>query len=123
MADVALGSNYDLHKTLMAQSKGYSKEHLREKLTAIGQWFSFRNQTQYFTLMCREKYDFTVFNFINRDYSKAVEELQEVLEFRGQILALDYVQEGDYYECWIKDISGEAFVYLLFDFTKAVVEV
>lgn len=124
MSEIELGTNYQIHKTLMAKSPGYSEEQLADKMTTVGQWFSFRKEKQYFTLMCREKYDFTVFNFINHNYTKAVQELQEVLESRGKILAIDYVHDGDYYECWIKDdVSEEAFVYLLFDYSQGVIEV
>lgn len=122
MANVELGTNYDIHKELMSRAPGCSEEHLNEQLVTIGLWFSSKPKTKYFTLMCRERYDFTVFNFTSPNYDKAVQELREVLESRGELIAIDYAHGFDCYECWVK-IDDEAAMYLLFDYSQGVIEI
>lgn len=45
-------------------------------------------------LMCKERSDFTFIHILDNQFVKAIQELKELLEERGQILAMQY-QHGD----------------------------
>lgn len=49
-------------------------------------------------LMCKERSDFTLFHVTDNQFTKAVQELQEVLRGRGQILAIQYQHGEDAFE-------------------------
>ena len=50
-------------------------------------------------LLCKERSDYTMFRLENFNYSKAVQELKEVLEERGDIMGFDFVHGENAYQC------------------------
>jgi hypothetical protein len=76
-------------------------------------------------LLCRERYDFTLFNLLNKNdlsLASGIKELKECLENRGAIISIDLTENKDAYEIWIK-IDDEPFVYYLFPYDLGVIEV
>ena len=122
MANVEF-SNYEIHKQLYASMAAHSNKTINERYVSIGAWFSTHPASNYYTLMCREIYDFTVFHFNNMNYDKGIQEVKKTLLSRGEVLDINYSQENDTYECWIKCKDGEIRMYLLFDSNFMVVEV
>ena len=49
-------------------------------------------------LMCKERSDFTLFHITDNQFTKGLQELKEVLEERGQILAIQYQHGEDAFE-------------------------
>lgn len=117
-------NNYDMHKQLYAQMKSLSDEDLNKKLVSIGGWFSTFAKDKYFTLMCREIYDFTVFRFNHPNYAEGVSQLKKLLENRGEIIDINYIHRENAYECWIKNRETEEVrMYYLFSSEWMVIEI
>lgn len=77
---------------------------------------------KYVMLLCRERYDFTVFNTSTLSYENLVKELTAVLKNRGEILYIDNQSNGSW-EIWIRDKKeNRSYAYYLFDYTSAVIE-
>lgn len=114
MANIEM-SMYDIHKQLYAtKMEPLEADKLKTKMASIGSWFSTNPMQNRYGLLCREKYDFTVFEFHNMNYNRGMELVQEVLENRGQIMDICYVHETNAYECWIK-YDDDVVMYLLFE--------
>lgn len=73
-----------------------------QHLNDIGKWVIDMATEKYFMLLNREAYDFTVFNVVDGDTVKIGEEIQEVLESRGEIVFVEYSEEQQAYEIWVK---------------------
>ncbi len=123
MADVEIGSLYDLNKQVMSQLPPQSEDALNHNYNLIGAWFSSTDKTHWFMLMCKERSDFTLFHIKEANYSKAIEELKEVLQERGKILAIQYIHGEDAFEIWIKDADDEVFMFMLFEASWMIVEI
>lgn len=118
-------SLYELNKMAMRQLPPQNKNKLKKSLKSIGSWFSIPPaDKQWFMLLCREKADYTVFHFVDFNYEKGIQELEECIKDRGQLFAIDYVHEESAYEIWIrnpetKDVS----MYMLFNCPQMIIEV
>lgn len=121
MANVEMGTLYELNKQVMAQLPPQDQEIMNHNWTVIGDWFG-RDQNRWFMLMCKERSDFTLFHITDNNFSKAIQELKEVLEGRGQILAIQYQHGEDAFEIWVK-FKEEVFMFMLFSAGWMVVEV
>lgn len=122
MAEVEMGTLYDLNKQVMAQLPPQEEHLLKHNWNVIGDWFG-KNQNRWFMLMCKERSDFTLLHIVDNNFSAAVQEVQEILLERGQILAIQYVHGEDSFELWIKDNNGEVFLFMMFEADWMVVEV
>lgn len=116
-------TNYEIHQQLYKKAKPISQKALMTQYTSIGAWFSTRPEDNYYTLMCREKYDFTTFHFNNMNYMAGMEKVRDVLQSRGRVIDIQYNHQDDAYECWVKDSNGDVAMYYLFDSEFMVVEV
>ncbi len=108
----------------------FSETKTLAEMTNISAWFSTEKEFQYFMLLCREAYDFTVINIQSTNYSKAANEIKEVLESRGTIVFIEYCHEESNYEIWIKtneymkSVTGSDYVmFKLFPCNDFVIEV
>ena len=81
-------------------------------------------------LLCRERYDFTIFHLYEKQNSNpckiAVTELIDLLKNRGEILSIEKDTTNSYmtnnaWEIWLK-IDGEAFAYYLFNCDDWVIQ-
>ena len=122
MADVEVGTLYELNKQIMAQLPPQSNDIMNHNWNVIGDWFG-KDQKRWFMLMCKERSDFTFIHIKDNKFINAIQEIQEVLEERGQILAIQYVHGEDYFEIWVKDKTEEVFLYILFEAEWMIVEV
>lgn len=116
-------SNYDLHKQLFEKVEPLSKDSFNSKLINIGEWFSKSPKCNYYVLMCRDIYYYTVFHFLNMNFSKGILELKETLEGLGQIIDINYIHGEDAYECWIKRENGDIQMFYLFPADWMVIEI
>lgn len=108
----------------------FTKTKTISEMTNVGAWLSTDKAFHYFMLLCREAYDFTVINLESSNYSKAAQEIQEVLESRGDIVFIEYCHEDETYEFWIKtneymkSVTGSDYVmFKLFPCNDFVIEV
>ena len=92
----------------------------------LEEWFNWQIDG-YAMLLCRERYDFTVFHLyekMNRNPPEvAARELIEVLKNRGKILSIekDSNTMNNAWEIWL-NIDGEAFAYYLFNCDDWVIQ-
>lgn len=124
MAEISLGTLYDLNKSAMSQIKPMKQKDIEAAQEKIADWFNWKIDG-YAMLLCRERYDFTVFHLYEKQNPNppalAASEMIGCLTDRGDILSLE-LQEDGAWECWVK-IDDEAFVYYLFPYDSAVIEV
>lgn len=119
MAELELGNLYDINKQLMEKEKPLDPILLNKKIKDIFTYIDI-----YAMLLCRERNDYTIFHY-NDDIpsEKGIQEIKETLQNRGEILSIEEQPDGTY-EIWIRDFNTkENFVYYLFDYSNAIVEV
>ena len=67
-------------------------------------------------LMCKERSDFTFLHITDHKFTKGVMELQEVLQERGEILAIQYQHGDDAFEIWIRERkTKDVYMFMLFE--------
>lgn len=121
--DVSLGNLYDINKQLMATMPEMTDAEINLITPQLEEWFNWKLDG-YAMLLCRERYDFTVFHLYEKQnpypQKVAVSELFELLKERGKILSIEKADEISW-EIWIK-IDEEAFVFYLFGCDKWIIE-
>ena len=116
--DVSLGTLYDFNKQLILRQGKLTGKKIESIKKELEDWFNWQIDG-YAMLLCRERYDFTVFHLYENQnpYPPAVaaSELIDVLKNRGQILSIEKDNEtmNNAWEIWLK-IEDEAFAYYLF---------
>lgn len=115
---------YDINKQIYSQMKPMNELSLKAEIINITQWFSKEPNFKYFMLLCKEKSDYTIFNFITKEFDKARRELQSLVLSRGTPIAIEYLHDMDAYEIWIKDnVDNEVYMYMLFDCNSFIIEI
>ena len=81
----------------------------------------YESKTKYFLLLCRERYDFTLFATLNNSGSLG-DDFYETITNRGDVI--DFAkQENGSYEIWIRDFeTKENFVYYFFDYKFGIIK-
>lgn len=115
---------YDFNKMAMDTIK-ISPKVIKEKCAGAAQdIFNRKKNKSYWMLLCRERYDFTIFEIFSNTSNEFEKALYECLKNRGKIIDIDKIQEDGNYEIWIKDKdTKENFIYYLFDYNNGVIEV
>lgn len=77
-------------------------------------------------LLCRERYDFTIFHMYENQNPNppavAASELIQLIKSRGTVLSIERTEtDPNVWEIWIK-IDNEAFAYYLFNCDPFVIE-
>jgi hypothetical protein len=122
-SEMELGTIYGINKAAVAAETPLKPFEIKDKLREVKTFLN-DNKDKFFMLLCREKYDFTLFDFYNKTdiaLKTATTDLQECLENRGTIISIDLTENKDAYEIWLK-IDDEAFVYYLFPYDLGVIE-
>ncbi len=125
--NVNLGTLYDMNKEIMAKQEPLNFIEINKLKPNLEEWFNWQIDG-YAMLLCRERYDFTVFHLYelqNPNPPKvAANELIEALENRGKILSIEQDTTnslGNAWEIWLK-IDEEAFAYYLFNCDDWVIQ-
>lgn len=115
-------SVYDLNKQAMSSIKPMDKIAINTACYAAAKniWDRYAEGTHFWMLLCREAYDFTIFQLKN-DSAEFAKAIIECLENRGKVLSIEEQNDGNY-EIWLR-IGKENFVYYLFEYDNAVIEV
>ena len=121
---VSLGTLYDFNKQLMMKQPKMTNKEIQDIKSELAEWFNWQIDG-YAMLLCREKYDFTVFHLYEKANPNppeiAANELIELLNNRGQILSIEKQQDLCTWEIWIKQ-NDEAFAYYLFNCDDFIIE-
>lgn len=131
---IEVGTLYDLNKQIINQLPEMPQEQIQEQLIKIKNWFS-ESKNKYFMLLCREKADYTLFNFkhknitdifeefINQMSNQAVKDLELCIKNRGILMSINRAPV-DAWEIWIKDFfNKEIHMYMLFECDPMVIEI
>lgn len=126
MAEIESGMTlYDINKSAYNNLDKMNEIKLSARIKKMKSFFT--SGERYFMLLCREKNDYTVFKFENKNEKSVdiiLKEFEECIRNRGSILDIEKTEDNYAYEIWIKDIMAqESFCYLLFPYTSAVIEV
>lgn len=124
MAEVGLGTLYDMNKAIIEQQGKMSKTAFNDKLNSLVTDFFKVTDNTYYMMLCNEQRDYTVFRISEFEYiPNAVQELKECIENRGAVMSIEKDKNGAI-EIWIKDMSDEQnYCYYLFPYDTAIIEV
>lgn len=124
MAEVGLGTLYDMNKAIIEQQGKMSKTAFNDKLNGLVTDFFKVTDNTYYMMLCNEQRDYTVFRISEFEHiPNAVQELKECIENRGAVMSIEKDKNGAI-EIWIKDMSDEQnYCYYLFPYDTAIIEV
>lgn len=122
---ITLGNLYELNKQALAKNNSLTEEEINNIKPQIEEWFNWQIDG-YAILLCRERYDFTIFHLYEKANPNppavAVSELIETLKNRGQVLSIEKdTTNNKAWEIWIK-IENEIFAYYLFNCDDWIIE-
>ena len=128
--NVSLGTLYDFNKQMVLKQGRLSKSKIESIKPELEEWFNWQIDG-YAMLLCRERYDFTVFHLYEKQNPNppaiATDELVEALKNRGKILSIEKDTVNNYptnegaWEIWMK-IDKEIFAYYLFNCDDFVIQ-
>ena len=122
--EVPIGNLYEMNKSVMNKAAALKTDEIEDRKISLISFF-ITNECHYYMLLCNERKDYTVFHIWQKRTAEseitAASEVIECLKERGEILAIDYMEETGAYECWIRR-SGMSYMYALFPYDAAVIE-
>ena len=124
--NVSLGTLYDFNKQILSKQKKLNQFEIDQIKSIIEEWFNWQIDG-YAMLLCRERYDFTIFHLYEKQNSNpckiAVTELIDLLNNRGNILSIEKDSNtiNNAWEIWL-EIDKEIFVYYLFNCDDWVIQ-
>ena len=124
--NVSLGTLYDFNKQILSKQKKLNQFEIDQIKLKIEEWFNWQIDG-YAILLCRERYDFTIFHLYEKQNSNpckiAVTELIDLLKNRGNILSIEKDSNtlNNAWEIWL-EIDKEIFVYYLFNCDDWVIQ-
>ena len=123
--DISLGTLYEMNKQVMLKQPPIGNLKLDNVKLDLEQWFNWQIDG-YAMLLCRERYDFTVFHLYELQNPNpprvATNELIDVLKNRGKILSIEKdTNNNKVWEIWLK-IDKEAYAYYLFNCDDFVIQ-
>lgn len=122
MAEINTSTLYEINKSVMKTQPVMKKKQVEEKKKELKAFFMEKINDKYFMLLCKELSDYTVFIISSTmNCGFAVNELEECLNNRGDILSIERTEDNIAFEIWIKK-DEEAFVYYLFPYAKGIIE-
>lgn len=120
----SLGTLYEFNKQIVAKEQKMSNTDMEKAKKELELWFNWYLDG-YAMLLCRERYDFTIFHLYQKQNlnppAVAADELIELLKSRGTPISIEKDIDKNIWEIWIK-IDDEPFVYYLFDCDPMVIE-
>lgn len=124
--NVSLGTLYDFNKQIILSQGSLGKSKIESIKPELEKWFNWQIDG-YAILLCRERYDFTIFHLYEKQNPNppeiAVTELISLLKNRGKILSIEKDSNviNNAWEIWL-EIDGEAFAYYLFNCDDWVIQ-
>lgn len=118
---------YDMNKAFIVNQNTLTSNDIYNQIDKYITAFWLDSPCKYFMLLCREQYDFTLFDFKSNEktifsISKANKELYECLKNRGEIKSIELTEKKDAIEIWLA-VDKEAFCYYLFPYDAGVIEI
>ena len=123
MADVSMGNIYELNQSALSGFPPLNADDIRKGKKKLEKYFA-NSKAEYYMLLCRELYDYTLYTIDRKHYnkSKAAFEVIETLLERGEIVEISQTEDKVAYELWvIYNEDKTAHVYYLFPYDNAVI--
>ena len=122
---IKLGTLYDFNKQLMLEAPILTTKKIKKVQAELEEWFNWQLDC-YAMLLCRERYDFTIFHLYETQNINppkvAAKELIKLLNSRGKIKSIEKdTITNNAWEIWL-EIDNEAFCYYLFNCDDFVIE-
>lgn len=125
--DIVLGNLYDFNKSFVKRNGSLTEENIQKGIEKIKEYML--SSYKYFMLLNNERHDYTVFNLSPREegitpaaVNQASKDVVDVMQNRGVIYSIDNNYSFKGIEIWV-EIDGGMFVYYLFAYDEAVIEV
>ena len=124
--NVSLGTLYDFNKQIISKQGKMTDLEINAIKPKLEEWFNWQIDG-YAMLLCRERYDFTVFHLYEKQNPNppkvAVLELIDLLKNRGKILSIekDTNTMNNAWEIWL-EIGKETYAYYLFNCDDWVIQ-
>lgn len=123
--NITLGNLYDFNKQALSQAQPLTFNQIEKIKPSLQEWFNWQIDG-YAILLCRERYDFTIFHLYEKQNPNppevATNELIDLLKERGKILSVEKDSLNDkIWEIWVK-IGEDIFAYYLFNCDDWVIE-
>lgn len=128
---MAIGSLYELNQQAYNTVSPYNNKEVTEGLSYIYEWL-YERRCKYAMLLCHEQRDYTVFSYIEKSKGSyedgTLSDLRECLKNRGEILDINYLQDNDCWEIWMRIFDQEEcipknYMYMFFDAEDFIIEV
>lgn len=128
MAEVEMAESlYEFNQNIIKQMPIIEDEETKSKVRDILE--SYLEETpaeQYLMMLCREKHDYTLFNFYDQwDFAQFSEDVFICFENRGLgIIDCRIINDGEALEIWVKE-PGQmetAYMYYIFPADQLVIE-
>lgn len=120
---VSMGNLYEMNKSILAKANPLKKHEIKDGIRQIAKAYT---DAKYYMLLCRELYDFTIFNLNDNDLSDNkttfITDLYECLTNRGEVLSIEKDTTGEAFEIWIKT-EEDLYAYYFFPYDLGVIEV
>ena len=123
MADVSMGNIYELNQSALSGFPPLNADDIRKGKKKLEKYFA-SSKAEYYMLLCRELYDYTLYTIDRKHYNKqkAASEVMLTLQERGQIVEISQTEDKMAYELWvIYNEDKTAHVYYLFPYDNAVI--
>lgn len=104
----------DMDETALDKASIYIKEFLEQKTPFSKYWLLLNNENKYYTIFHRNSSDFS--------FNDLTSEIMDITQDLGGIKNIELDDSGSALEFWI-NYNGECCLFLLFDYTRGVIEV
>jgi len=122
MAEVTLGTLYDLNKQAMLLEPVLTVAEKAEAIDKLVEELLNNISSKAYMCLNNERRDFTI--FLNTQIPKMKgqirNDIREFLDNRGDLISIEKQEDGAY-EIWLKN-NAECFCYMFFDYTNAIIE-
>lgn len=110
---------YEINQIAVQQLEALTEEQIETAKTYIRE-LTYKFDSQYFMLLCRDLNYYTLFILNKEDGPRFEDEVIECLKVLGEIKSVEIYDE--LIECWITDVENTAHVAYLFDYSQGVIE-
>ena len=117
---------YDLNKQIFKGVKELTSEEKSAAKTIVKEFVKSQSKKniKYWMLLCRERADYTLFDFIRKDNLDFFgNEFLETIENRGKVKSIEKDNyAGTHIEIWI-NVEGEDHCYMFFPYDEGVIQI
>ena len=124
---IEFGTLYDINKNIVKQNEVKLNEGILNSKKEIIKNFIIQTNNNYYMLLCNERKDYTVFDFLldnNKETKRPINcakcLVDECLANRGEIRGIDLTKDKTAIEIWMI-IDDEAYVYYFFPYDNGVI--